>query len=54
LIIAYHIIKEQCTYKELGADYLDRLNELHNVRHLGSRIQALGYHMSVKRLSMIA
>ena len=52
--MAYHIIKEQCTYRELGADYFDRLNELHIVRHLTLRIQALGYHVSVERLSMAA
>jgi transposase len=27
LIMAYHVIKEQCTYNELGSDYFDRLNE---------------------------
>jgi len=54
LIMAYHIIKEQCTYRELGSDYFDRLNELHVVRRLTSRIQALGYHVSVERLPMAA
>mgnify|MGYP001115489282 CR=1 FL=1 len=54
LIIAYHIIKDQCTYKKLGSDYFDRLNELHIVRRLTSRIQALGYHVCVERLSMAA
>jgi len=50
LIMAYHIIKEQCTYRELGADYFDRLNEVHIIRRLTSRIQVLGYHVSIERL----
>lgn len=52
--MAYHIIKEQCTYKELGADYFDRLNELYVVKRLTSRIQALGYQVDVKKLSAAA
>ncbi len=54
LIMAYHIIKEQCTYRELGADYFDRLNEVHIIRRLTSRIQALGYHVSIERLPIAA
>jgi transposase len=54
LIMAYHIIKEQCTYRELGADYFDRLNEAHIIRRLTSRIQALGYHVSIERLPIAA
>jgi hypothetical protein len=39
LIMAYHIIKEQCTYKEFGADYFDRLNEQYLIKRLTSRIR---------------
>lgn len=49
LIMAYHIIKEQCTYRELGADYFDRLNEQHLIKHLTSRIQTLGYQVELKK-----
>lgn len=27
LIMTYHIFKEQSTYKDLGSDFFDRLNE---------------------------
>jgi len=54
LIMAYHIIKEQCTYKELGADYFDRLNEQFLVKRLTSRINALGYEVDIKKLPMVA
>lgn len=54
LIMAYHIIKEQCTYKELGADYFDRLNEEHIIKRLTSRIQALGYKVDLEKLPAAA
>jgi len=54
LIMAYHVIKEQCTYKELGGDYFDRLNEEHLVKRLSSRIQALGYKVEVQKLPVAA
>jgi len=54
LIMAYHVIKEQCTYNELGGDYFDRLNEEHLVKRLSSRIQALGYRIEVQKLPVAA
>jgi len=54
LIMAYHVIKEQCTYNELGGDYFDRLNEEHLVKRLSSRIQALGYKIEVQKLPVAA
>lgn len=54
LIMAYHIIKEQCTYKELGADYFDRLNEQHILKRLTSRIQALGYKVDLEKVPVAA
>jgi hypothetical protein len=49
LIMAYHIVKQQCTYNELGADYFDRLNEQHLVKRLTSRIEMLGYEVKIKK-----
>jgi transposase len=54
LIIAYHIIKEQCVYKELGVDFFDRLNEQHLVNRLTKRIMALGYKVDLEKLPMAA
>jgi len=54
LIIAYHIIKEQCVYLELGADFFDRLNEQHLVNRLTKRIAALGYKVDIEKLPMAA
>ena len=49
LIIAYHIIKEQMIYNEIGGDFFDRLNEEYLVKRLKSRIQNLGYQVDVKK-----
>ena len=49
LIMAYHILKEQCTYNELGADYFDRLNEQYLIKRFTSRIETLGYHVTLQK-----
>jgi transposase len=54
LIAAYHIIKEQCVYKELGADFFDRLNEQHLLNRLTKRIAALGYKVDIEKLPLAA
>ena len=50
LIIAYHVIKEQSTYLELGAVYFDRLNEHRLITRLKSRMEALGYKVDLEKL----
>jgi transposase len=54
LIMAYHIIKEQSTYKELGADYFERLNEQAIIRRLTSRIEKLGYQVDLTKTEAVA
>lgn len=54
LIMAYHIIKEQSTYKELGADYFERLNEQAIIRRLTSRIEKLGYLVELTKTEAAA
>jgi len=54
LIMAYHIIKEQRTYYELGADFFDRLHEEQLIKRLTSRIKALGYMVNVQKLNTAA
>lgn len=54
LVTAYHIIKEQSTYKELGAEYFDHLNEEHIVKRLAYRIKALGYEVTIEKLAPVA
>jgi len=54
LIMAYHIVKEQRTYNELGADYFDRLNEHYLIKRLTSRIETLGYHVTLEKQPLVA
>jgi hypothetical protein len=54
LVTAYHIIKDQLVYKELGADFFDRLNEQHLLNRLTKRIAALGYKIDIQKLPMAA
>lgn len=49
LIMAYHIVKEQYTYKELGADYFDRLNEQYILKRLTAKLEILGYQVEIKK-----
>jgi hypothetical protein len=52
--MAYHIIKEQSTYKELGADYFERLNEQAIIKRLTARIQNLGYQVELTKTELAA
>lgn len=47
LVIAYHILRDRTTYRELGDDYHDRLREPQILRRLTKRIENLGYAVSV-------
>ena len=50
LIMAYYIVKEHSTYKELGADFFDRLHEEQLIKRLTSRIQRLGYKVELQKI----
>lgn len=54
LTMAYHIIKEQCVYRELGANFFDRLNEDRVVKRLTLRIMKLGYYVTVEKALPVA
>jgi len=43
LILAYCIIRDGSRYRELGADYFDRLNPARTLNHLIHRIENLGF-----------
>lgn len=49
LRIMYHMIKEGTHYKDLGADYFDRRNEAAVTRRLVSRLEGLGYSVSLSK-----
>jgi transposase len=53
LVIAFHMLKSDKPYKDLGDDYFDRLNPARTTRKLVARLEALGHqvHLSKAELS---
>lgn len=45
---AWHILKEEVDYKELGGDYFDHLNEEKTTGWLVKRLERLGYEVELK------
>jgi transposase len=48
LVIAYHVLKERQPYRDLGADYFDKLDTERIQRHHVKRLQALGYDVELR------
>lgn len=48
LVIAYHVLKNEVDYQELGADYFDRLNEARITRNLVRRLEKLGHAVTLE------
>ncbi len=48
LEIIYHVLKDSTTYRELGADYLDRLEPERLARQLVKRLEALGHKVTLE------
>jgi transposase len=49
LIIAYHLIKNQETYRELGGDYFDKRNPQTVAKRLVRRLESLGYSVTLEQ-----
>jgi transposase len=47
LIIAYYLLKRQCTYQELGGDYFDRLDAGALKQRLLKKLIGLGYQVTL-------
>jgi transposase len=45
LVIAYHVLRDGTPYRELGADYFDKLDTARLERHHVNRLKALGYEV---------
>lgn len=48
LVIIYHMLKHELPYRELGADYLDRLNATYIKNHFVKRLERLGYKVTLE------
>jgi transposase len=46
-VAVYHILKNKTGYKEVGADYFEKLNPARALRHLTKRIQNLGFDVVI-------
>ncbi len=49
LVIMYHILKNGTTYRELGGNYFDERDKEAVARRLASRLEKLGYEVTVRR-----
>jgi len=47
LVVVYHVLKDKVEYRELGADYFDRLEPERLRRYLVKRLQGLGYDVAL-------
>ena len=54
LVIAYHLLKERTIYRELGADFFDRLNPERMRRYFVKRLQRLGFEVSLAPATPVA
>jgi len=45
LVIMYHLLKQRTTYKELGGDFLERLEPDRQTRQLVKRLEKLGHNV---------
>ncbi len=48
LVVIYHMLRDGTTYRELGGDYLDRLEPDRLTRHLVRRLEKLGHIVALK------
>lgn len=48
LVIAYHILKDGTTYRELGPNFFDQLDRERVARRLVRRLEAIGYTVTVQ------
>lgn len=47
LVAAYHILRDDVDYRDLGADHFDRLNRHRLTRHYVHRLEELGYQVAL-------
>lgn len=49
LTIAYHLLRRNTTYQDLGANYFDERKEQQVVQRLQHRLERLGYTVNVHK-----
>ncbi|MBI3846190.1 MAG: IS110 family transposase, partial [Planctomycetes bacterium] len=51
LIAIWHMLKNECDYKDLGPHHFDRLNPEMQMRYHVKRLKSLGYTVDVQRVA---
>jgi transposase len=51
LVIAFHLLRDGATYRDLGPTYFDRLDRQHVERRLVHRLRDLGYRVTLEPLA---
>jgi transposase len=51
LVAAYHILKEEADYKDLGGDYFHKRNQEKTTRRLIKQLEQFGYQVELKRVA---
>jgi transposase len=54
LVIGYYLLRKQCFYQDLGADYFDRLNAEGLKRYLVKRLESLGQKVTLEPRESVA
>jgi transposase len=54
LIIGYHMLKTGQSYRELGGDYLERINKDQLQQYYVKRLQRLGLKVTVEAVTQAA
>jgi len=54
LVAAYHILKEEVEYRDLGGDYFQKRSEEKTTRRLVRQLEQFGYQVELKRLAEAA
>jgi hypothetical protein len=49
LVIAYHVLRDGVSYRELGGGYFDQLNAQRLTRYHTQRLAALGYAVTLTK-----
>jgi hypothetical protein len=53
LVIAYHVLRDGVSYRELGSDYFDRLQAQPLTRYHTQRLAALGYTVTLTKAAAL-
>ena len=54
LVMMYHMLRDKVDYRELGPDYLDKLQPLRLTTYLVKRLESLGHKVTLAQADQAA